>query len=58
MVLLDDVVESFCLARLDPRVMFSVVAFDRRDIGAALVDGDLLANTVPPSSSDPPTKSS
>ena len=47
MVSLDDNVEEFDLARLDPGVMFGAVAFDRRGVGAALVDGDLQGNTIP-----------
>jgi len=47
MVLLDDVVEEFSLADLDVGVMLGVVAFDRRRVGAALVDGDLPRNAIP-----------
>ena len=50
MVLLDDIIEVFDLAELDFGVVLGIVALDRRDVGAALVDGDLLGNTMPASS--------
>src|SRR6185312_633107 len=42
MILLNNVVEVFDLADLDIRIMLLVIAFDRRGVGAALVDRDLL----------------
>jgi hypothetical protein len=47
MILFDDVVEVFDLADLDACLSFGIVAFDRRGIGTALVDRDLLGRTVP-----------
>ena len=47
MVLLDDVTEVFDLAGLDVGVMLGIVAVNRGDVGVALVDGDLLGNTMP-----------
>jgi hypothetical protein len=47
MVLLDDVVEVFDLTDLDPCLMFGIVAFNRRRIGAALVDRDRLRRSIP-----------
>ena len=46
MILLDDVVEVFDLADLDVRFILRVVAFDRRGVGAALVDRDLLGRAM------------
>jgi hypothetical protein len=52
MVLLNDVIEIFDLAELDAGIVFGfvlrVVAFDRRRVGAALVDRDLLWRTIMP----------
>lgn len=42
MILLDNVVEIFDTADFDLCVMLRIVAFDRRCVGAAPVDGDLL----------------
>jgi hypothetical protein len=46
-ILFDDVVEVFDLTDLDANFSFGIVAFDRRRIGAALVDRDLLRRSVP-----------
>ena len=47
MILLDNIiVEVFDLADFDVRIMLLVIAFDRRGIGAALVDRDLLGRTL------------
>jgi hypothetical protein len=55
MVLLNDVIEIFDLAELDAGIVFGfvlrVVAFDRRRVGAALVDRDLLWRTIMPAAS-------
>ena len=45
-VLFDDVVQIFDPTDLDVRPMFCVAAFDRRRVGAALVDRDLLGNAM------------
>jgi hypothetical protein len=42
MILFNDVVEILDLADLDIRVIVGVVADDRRRVGTALVDRDLL----------------
>jgi hypothetical protein len=42
MILFNDVVEILDLADLDSRVMVGIVADDRRRVGAAFVDRDLL----------------
>ena len=47
MILFDDGVEVFDLADLDACLSFGLVAFNRRGIGTALVDRDLLGRTVP-----------
>jgi hypothetical protein len=47
MVLLDDVVQVFALSQRNARVVVSVVADDRRGVGAALVDGNRLWFAVP-----------
>ena len=47
MILFDDVVEVFDLTDLDARLVFCIVAFDRRGVGTALVDRDLLRCAVP-----------
>jgi hypothetical protein len=47
MILFDDIVEVSDLADLDACLSFGVVAFDRRSIGTALVDRNLLRRTVP-----------
>jgi hypothetical protein len=47
MVLFDDVVEVFDLTELDARPAFGIVVFDRRRVGAALVDRDLFRRAVP-----------
>ena len=46
MILFNDVVEVFHLTDLDASLMILVVAFNRRLVGAALVDRDLLWGTV------------
>jgi hypothetical protein len=46
MILFNDVVEILDLADLDSRVMVGIVADDRRRVGAAFVDRDLLRNTM------------
>jgi hypothetical protein len=46
MILLDDVREVFDLADLDFRFMLFVIAFNRRGVGAALVDRDLLGRAT------------
>ena len=46
MILFDDVVEVFNLADLDGRLSFGIMAFDRRRVGTALVDRDLLRRSV------------
>ena len=46
MILFDDVVEVFDLTELDARPAFGIVVFDRRRVGAALVDRDLPRNTM------------
>jgi hypothetical protein len=46
MILSNDVVEILDLADFDIRVMVVVIADDRRPVGAALVDRDLLRNTM------------
>src|SRR5208283_4641076 len=45
-VLFDDVVQIFDPTDFDVRLMFCAVAFDRRRVGAALVDRDLLGNAM------------
>jgi hypothetical protein len=47
MILFDDVVEVFDPTDLDACLSFGIVAFDRRGIGNALVNRDLLGRTVP-----------
>ena len=47
MVLFDDVVEVFDLTDLNARLSFGIVACDRRRVGTALVDRDLLRRSVP-----------
>ena len=47
MILFDDVVEVFDLTDLDARLSFRIVAFDRRRVGTALADRDLLRRSVP-----------
>jgi hypothetical protein len=47
MILFDDVVEVFDLTDLDACPMFDILAFDRRRVGTALVDRDLLRHPVP-----------
>jgi hypothetical protein len=42
MVLFDNIVQIFDAADFDVRFMLRIVAFDRRRVGAALVDRDLL----------------
>ena len=42
----DDVIQIFDLTDFDVRLMFSIVAFDRRRVGAALVDRDLLGGAM------------
>ena len=44
--LFNDVVEILDLADLDSRAMVGVVTDDRRRVGAAFVDRDLLRNTM------------
>ena len=44
--LFDDVIQIFDLTDFDVRLMFRVVTFERRRVGAALVDRNLLGNTV------------
>ena len=46
MILFDDVVEVFDLTDLDVGLSFGIVAFDRRYVGTALVDRDLLRRSV------------
>ena len=46
MVLFDDVIQIFDLTDFDVGLMFRVVTFERRRVGAALVDRNLLGNTV------------
>jgi hypothetical protein len=46
MVLLDDVVEIFDLADFNARLVFRIAAFDRRRVGSAFVDCDLLRRAV------------
>jgi len=41
-VLFDDVIQIFVLTDFDVRLVFHVVALDRRRVGATLVDCDLL----------------
>jgi hypothetical protein len=41
-ILFNDVVERLDLVDLDNRVMVGIVAYDRRRVGAILVDRDLL----------------
>jgi hypothetical protein len=48
MILFDDVVELFDLTDLDARLSFGIVAFDRRRVGTALVNRDLLRRAVLP----------
>jgi hypothetical protein len=48
MVLFNDVIEVFDLTDLDACSMLRTVAFDRRRIGAALIDRDLLRRSIPP----------
>ena len=46
MVLLDDVVQIFALSKFDVQAGVVVDTFDSRCVGTALVDGDLLRQTV------------
>ena len=46
MILFDDVIQIFDLTDFDVSLMFSIVAFDRRRVGAALVDRDLLRRAM------------
>ena len=46
MILFNDVVQIFPSPDFDVRLVFLVVAFDRRRIGAALVDRDLLWHAI------------
>jgi hypothetical protein len=46
MILLNDVVEVFDPSNLNASVMTFIVAFNRRPVGTALVDGDLLWRAV------------
>ena len=46
MVLLEDVVEIFDLADFNARLAFRIAAFDRRRVGPAFVDCDLLSSTL------------
>src|SRR5450631_4801966 len=46
MILLDDIVEVLALAQFDVAAILGVVALDRRGVGTALVDGDLLRLAV------------
>ena len=46
MILLDDVVEILHLADFDRGAVRLIVAFDRRFIGLASIDGDLLGDPV------------
>jgi hypothetical protein len=48
MILLNDVVEIFDLTDLAASIVFTVVTFDRRCVGAALVNRDLLRCAVVP----------
>jgi hypothetical protein len=48
MILFDDIIEVFDLTDLDASLRFGIVAFDRRRVGTALVDRDLLRRSVPP----------
>jgi hypothetical protein len=44
--LFDDIVEVFDLPDLNAGFVLHVVAFDRRRVGAALVDRDLLRGAI------------
>ena len=46
MILFDDVVQIFDLTDSDVCLMFRVAAFDRRRVGATLVDRDLLRGAM------------
>ena len=46
MILFDDVVEVLDLTDLDVGFVLRIVAFDRRRVGAALVDRDLLRGAI------------
>src|SRR5450631_4909874 len=46
MILLDDIVEVLASAQFNVGAMIGVVALDRRGVGTALVDGDLLRLAV------------
>jgi hypothetical protein len=46
MILVNDVVKVFHLTDLDASLTILIVAFDRRRVGTALVDRDLLWSTV------------
>jgi hypothetical protein len=48
MILLNNVVEIFDLTDLDARFVVGIVTFDRRRVGAALVDRDLLRRGIMP----------
>jgi hypothetical protein len=47
MLLLNNVVEVFDLTDLDGRLMLGIVALERRRVGTAVVDRDLLRRTFP-----------
>jgi len=47
MILFDNVVKVLDLTDLDAGLSFGIVAFDRRGVGTALVDRDLLRRTIP-----------
>ena len=48
MILLNNVVEIFDLTDLDASFVFSIVTFDRRRVGAALVDRDRIRRGIMP----------
>ena len=48
MILLNNVVEIFGLTDLDANFVLGVETFDRRPVGAALVDRDLLRRSIMP----------
>jgi hypothetical protein len=48
MILLDNVVEIFDRTDLDASFVLSVVTFDRRRVGAALVDRDIIRRGIMP----------
>ena len=49
MVLLNYIIEELDLADHDIGVVLDTVAFNRRNVGAALVDCDFLRNAMPAS---------